>query len=257
VIKDSFAPKEISIDELTALISEFLSQEKFSSSTYKTYKTGLSHFITYCRSEKFQFLVEDVNSYIDSLQAKAISPAAIHSYLTALRNFFSFLAEKKAINKNPAKRITFKYIKSKQAVVKLLPEYIDILFKIDFQNDFLNARNRAILYLVSTLDFNVNDLCRLKKKDVYFYGGIVHCRKGGKAVFKITGKELGFLLNYLKLRSKFDNNQNFFISLRKDTAVSLTSNAANKILAAYAKEASYLSNQKIKPSSLKQFSFSD
>ena len=87
----------------------------------------------------------------------------------------------------------------------------------DFDN-FLNARNKAIIEFMYSTACRVSELTDVKISDIDFDDNFVKLQgKGSKQRIVPIGSELNeTLLPYLKIRKKFENNETFlFISKNK------------------------------------------
>jgi len=170
MIEDNFDKVEIDKEELENLIISYLDNLSLSESTKNAQSYALKVFYKYFISrKKFYFLPENIRNYKEYMENKLeLKPVSIRSYLTSLRKFLNYLVQLKILNKNPAKRITFR-IESKRHISQLLtPEQKVNLMDINFENKtYTEGRDMLIVALYVFTNFGIEEVINSDIKILY------------------------------------------------------------------------------------------
>ncbi len=153
----------------------------------------------------------DVRAYLGRLNEKQYSKATIARKLATLRSFYKFLMKRNKVGVNPVASIRT----PKQE--KRLPHFLEYeevkrLLQTPPLDNWLGARDRAILETLYSTGMRVSELVGLNMDDIDFLGEIVHIRGKGKKerINPIGSSALQVIQHYLEFRNKrAQNNPNF------------------------------------------------
>lgn len=152
-----------------------------------------------------------VRTYLAFLNEKQYSKATIARKLATLRSFYKFLVKRNQLTSNPVVAVRT----PKQE--KRLPRFLDYeevkkLLGTPPQDNWLGARDRAILETLYSTGIRVSELVALNMDDIDFLGEIVHVRGKGKKerITPIGSSALQVIQYYMEYRNKrAQNNTNF------------------------------------------------
>jgi len=152
-----------------------------------------------------------VRTYLAFLNEKQYSKATIARKLATLRSFYKFLVKRNQLTSNPVVAVRT----PKQE--KKLPRFLDYeevkkLLNTPPQDNWLGARDRAILETLYSTGIRVSELVALNMDDVDFLGEVVHIRGKGKKerITPIGSSALQVIQYYMEYRNKrAQNNTNF------------------------------------------------
>jgi site-specific recombinase XerD len=170
MIQDSFEKIEISQEELSRYIDEFLNTYNYGSEDTKiTYKRLLKEFSTFfARNNSFFFRVEDVVRYKSYLEEeKQLRSLSVRSYFTSIRQFFNFLISKGVLDKNPAKRVQCANDYSQKEITYLTPSDIDLIFSGINYNDAYHLRDYTLLAIMLFGSVRADEITALNVPDFY------------------------------------------------------------------------------------------
>jgi len=148
---------------------EYLSYElHYSNKTVKTYKEVLKEYENYLKKYNYNFLTinqDTANKYKAYLISKEYENKTSSLHLSAVRSFYNFLLEIKAIENN-----VYLNIKNPK-ITKKLPNFLnnsesEVMFKKDINDDALNIRNKLIIEFLYVTGLRVSELCNIKLKDL-------------------------------------------------------------------------------------------
>ena len=127
-------------------------------------------------------LTADVNAiraYMAFLNDKEYSKATIARKLATLRSFYKFLVKRNEITANPV--LSVRTPKQEKKLPRFL-EYEEVkrLLETPPMDNWLGARDRAILETLYSTGIRVSELVALNMDDVDFLGEVVHIRGKGK-----------------------------------------------------------------------------
>jgi len=152
-----------------------------------------------------------VRTYLAFLNEKQYSKATIARKLATLRSFYKFLVKRNQLTSNPVVAVRT----PKQD--KKLPRFLDYeevkkLLDTPSLENWLGARDRAILETLYSTGIRVSELVALNMDDIDFLGEIVHVRGKGKKerITPIGSSALQVIQHYMEFRNKrAQNNTNF------------------------------------------------
>lgn len=170
MIRDDFKPVELDREELELHINRFIeSCSEKSLQTRLTYRRSLNDFIYFFNNQRsFGFLVEDIKKYRKYLRyRKRVSDHTVVTYLSALRQFCSYLTLNGILEKNPALRIKIKR-KEKQPPISFLTmkESMKLLSIIDLTT-LSGQRDMAIISLMLGCGISERDIVNANVGDVF------------------------------------------------------------------------------------------
>ncbi len=196
-MKDSFPhnahdphPDPLAKGEGIVLIERFLemmaAERRAARSTLEAYRRDLRYFEAYAVRKGVAVERTDaqlIETYLASLAAESLSPRTQARQLSAIRQFYHFLASEKFRKDNPAAAVSGP--KQPRSLPKLLTQ-ADILRLIDAarRKDAKEAvRLAAMLEMLYASGMRVSELVGLRLKDVQGIAG-----KQGQVLIAITGK---------------------------------------------------------------------
>jgi len=228
------------------IIQEFLNylrfEKHFSEHTAKCYGADLEQFIDFALSQadgghadsnvfsqaqvttaiatqsqtkidQLLFAVDanDVRSFLAILNEKNYSKATTARKLATLRSFYKFLVKRNYLSSNPV--VSVRTPKQEKKLPKFM-EYEQVRKLLDAvpTNNWLGARDRAILETLYSTGIRVSELVALNMDDVDFLGEVVHIRGKGKKerISPIGSSALQSIQHYMEFRSRrAENNANF------------------------------------------------
>lgn len=152
-----------------------------------------------------------VRTYLAFLNEKQYSKATIARKLATLRSFYKFLVKRNQLTSNPV--VAVRTPKQEKKLPRFLDyEEIKKLLDTPSQDNWLGARDRAILETLYSTGIRVSELVALNMDDVDFLGEIVHVRGKGKKerITPIGSSALQVIQYYMEYRNKrAQNNTNF------------------------------------------------
>ncbi|MHC4530875.1 MAG: tyrosine recombinase XerC [Planctomycetota bacterium] len=223
--------------EDSMIVEEFLNylkfEKRFSEHTAKCYGTDLVQFseflldrsgggggetvsmsggtvvsvATQPKVKKDQMLLAvDVNSvrgYMAVLNEKQYSKATIARKLATLRSFYKFLVKRGQIETNPV--VSVRTPKQEKKLPHFL-EYEEVkrLLETPPLDNWLGARDRAILETLYSTGIRVSELVALNMDDIDFLGEVVHVRGKGKKerITPIGTSALQVIQHYMEFRNR-------------------------------------------------------
>lgn len=170
---------------------------------------------THATTETDQLLLDtntdDVRAYLALLNEKQYSKATIARKLATLRSFYKFLIKRGRVTSNPVAPV--RTPKQEKKLPKFL-EYDEIrrLLETPPMENWLGARDRAIMETLYSTGMRVSELVALNMDDVDFLGEVVHVRGKGKKerITPISSAALQVIQHYMEYRNKrAQSNDNF------------------------------------------------
>ena len=144
-----------------------------------------------------------VRTYLAFLNDKQYSKATIARKLATLRSFYKFLVKRNQLGSNPVAAV--RTPKQDKKLPKFL-EYDEVkrLLETPPMNNWLGARDRAILETLYSTGIRVSELVALNMDDVDFLGEVVHIRGKGKKerISPISSSALQVIQHYMEFRNK-------------------------------------------------------
>ena len=146
---------------------------------------------------------DDVRAYLAGLNEKQYSKTTIARKLATLRSFYKFLVKRGHVNSNPVTVV--KTPKQEKKLPQFL-EYEDVKRLLDTPptDNWLGARDRAILETLYSTGLRVSELVALNMDDIDFLGEVVHVRGKGKKerITPIGTSALQAIQHYMEFRNK-------------------------------------------------------
>ena len=154
---------------------------------------------------------DSVRSYMAHLSDKQYSKSTIARKLATLRSFYKFLVRRNFIDSNPVASV--KTPKQEKKLPKFLEyEEVQRLLMAPPVNNWLGARDRAILEVLYCTGMRVSEIVALNMEDIDFLGEIIHIRGKGKKerIAPIGSSALQSIQHYIEFRNKrMANDSNF------------------------------------------------
>jgi len=152
-----------------------------------------------------------VRAYLALLNEKQYSKATIARKLATLRSFYKFLVKRGQLAANPV--VAVRTPKQDKKLPRFL-EYEDVkrLLETPPLDNWLGARDRAILETLYSTGIRVSELVALNLDDIDFLGEVIHVRGKGKKerISPIGTSALQVIQHYQEMRNKrAQSNPNF------------------------------------------------
>lgn len=229
--------------EQNNLIQEFLNylnyERRFSEHTAKCYSADLRQFVSFLDDSdtgdshesarsgsgtqtavqpqvdvQQKLLTVDVNmvrSYMAHLNEKQHSNSTVARKLATLRSFYKFLVKRNYVQSNPVMLVRTPKQERK------LPRFLEFdevkrLLEAPDINNWLGARDRAIMETLYSTGVRVSELVSLNMDDVDFLSEVIHIRGKGKKerISPIGTSALQAIQHYMEFRNKrSQSNQGF------------------------------------------------
>lgn len=155
--------------------------------------------------------VNSVRAYLADLNERQYSKSTIARKLATLRSFYKFLLKRGSVNSNPVTAV--RTPKQDKKLPRFL-EYEEVkrLLETPPVDNWLGARDRAILEVLYSTGIRVSELVGLNMDDIDFLGEVVHVRGKGKKerIAPISSSALQVIQHYMEYRNKrAQSNPNF------------------------------------------------
>ncbi|MEE9371371.1 MAG: site-specific tyrosine recombinase/integron integrase, partial [Sedimentisphaerales bacterium] len=155
--------------------------------------------------------VNTVRGSLAVLNEKQYSKSTIARKLATLRSFYKFLVKRNHISSNPVMAVRTPRQEKK------LPRFLEYeqvrrLLETPSLDNWLGARDRAIMETLYSTGIRVSELVALNMDDVDFLGEVVHIRGKGKKerIAPIGSSALQVIQYYMEFRNKrAQSNSNF------------------------------------------------
>ena len=154
---------------------------------------------------------DTIRRYMASLGAQEYSKSTMARKLATLRSFYKFLVRRNFIDTNPVTPV--KTPKQEKKLPRFLElEEIRRLLNAPDTDNWLGARDRAIMEVLYSTGMRVSEVVALNMDDVDFLGEVIHVRgKGKKERIAPTGSSaLQAIQHYIEFRNRrMQNDSNF------------------------------------------------
>ena len=175
-------------EDIMKYFYDYLAFEKqYSRHTIDSYTADINDFRAFLQ-EKHDMLsssmidevtVFHIRSFLQHLYERKLAKGTIARKLASLRTFFRFMFKMGKRKDNPAKLVSTPK-KEKKIPSFLEKDEVEALLILP-ENNFLGARDRAIIELIYSCGFRVSELISLKKNDIYHEEKLIRVMgKGGK-----------------------------------------------------------------------------
>jgi len=154
---------------------------------------------------------DGVRAYLAFLNEKQYSKTTIARKLATLRSFYKFLVKRNQVSSNP---VTVVRTPKQEKKLPRFLEYEEVkrLLETPPMDNWLGARDRAILETLYSTGIRVSELVALNMDDIDFLGEVVHIRGKGKKerIAPIGSSALQVIQHYMEFRNKrAQSNSNF------------------------------------------------
>jgi integrase/recombinase XerC len=154
---------------------------------------------------------DTVRAYLAFLNEKQYSKTTIARKLATLRSFYKFLVKRNQVSSNP---VTVVRTPKQEKKLPRFLEYEEVkrLLETPPMDNWLGARDRAILETLYSTGIRVSELVALNMDDIDFLGEVVHIRGKGKKerIAPIGSSALQVIQHYMEFRNKrAQSNSNF------------------------------------------------
>lgn len=155
--------------------------------------------------------VNAIRAFLAHLNEKQYSKSTIARKLATLRSFYKFLVKRNQVTSNPVAVV--KTPKQDKRLPKFL-EYEEVkrLLETPPMDNWLGARDRAILETLYSTGVRVSELVALNMDDIDFLGEVIHVKGKGKKerITPIGSSALQVIQHYMEFRNKrAQSNDNF------------------------------------------------
>ena len=235
---------------------EYIKAEKgLTDSTLESYNRDLIQFGKYLEEKQVDSIV-NVNktiiiTYMMFLQKNGKSAATVARSLASLRSYFQYLLNLGLIDEDPTYNLRSP-IKERKMPDILTKEEVTLLFSQPSGDNFIEARDKAMLKLLYTTGIKVNDLIALNVDNLDTKLGclLLNCSDDTDKLITIDCETLNCLKDYK------DNYRSKFVKNNKEKALFINCNGNRitrqgfwKIIKQYSKKANI--NKKITPMTLR------
>ena len=221
---------------------EYLNNSDTSANTKASYLRDLSQFFEYLSSigiDEKSATSNDINIYIQQLEAAGKSAATVTRMLASIRGFYKYLISNNIVSENPA--VTVKTSKkSKRNLPEILTDReVTLLLSQPDLTDFKGIRDKAMLELLYSTGIKVSELVELNVNDVNVSLGLLYCNSDKhERIIPIFPQTLKIVSNYIVQTRPLlvtGNDQNaLFVNMNGNR---LTRQGFWKIIKSYTKSA--------------------
>ena len=171
------------MSELLLAYEDFLKTEKrASANTVSSYLRDVNQFAAAMDGrgvELTQVVTRDVEDYANSLIKRGKSPATVTRSVASIKSFYSCLATKGYVIRNPAKGVSPAKVERKLPQV-LTSKEVELFLEQPECTDLKGYRDRAMLELLYATGIRVSELIELDVDDLNLPGGVLKCFSKGK-----------------------------------------------------------------------------
>ena len=171
------------MSELLSDYEDFLKTEKrASANTVSSYLRDVNQFAAAMDGrgvELTQVVTRDVEDYANSLIKRGKSPATVTRSVASIKSFYSCLATKGSVIRNPAKGVSPAKVERKLPQV-LTSKEVELFLEQPECTDLKGYRDRAMLELLYATGIRVSELIELDVDDLNLPGGVLKCFSKGK-----------------------------------------------------------------------------
>jgi integrase/recombinase XerD len=214
MVKKGIVSLDIKITELLVHFESWLINEGKSLSTAKTYNGVLKAFNTWLTTQQKDLLNihrDDIQSYMDYLEAENRSASTIDKVFATIRVFCHYRGVQELVTNIKRKE---KETHTYQSIPETLSEKEkeSLLANVKKDND---PRNIAIVYTLLYTGIRISELCALSESDIRINGetGTVQVKAEGKSrTIPLPKKVIRCLQQYLKMKGETSEKALFISS---------------------------------------------
>jgi integrase/recombinase XerC len=201
------------MNQVEAFLGYLRSEKRCSAHTLKNYAIDLREVAAFLRKNHPQWTKGDeirwerlpllpLRSYLAQAYGR-LKPSSLGRRIATLRSFYKFLAKRGVVQRNVALEL------SAPKLPKALPKFLDVdeafrLMEIPQGQDFVSARDRAILELFYSSGLRIGELTSLRLSALDLKEGMVRVKgKGNKErLIPVGAKACVSVGDYLEIRSQ-------------------------------------------------------
>jgi site-specific recombinase XerD len=210
----------------------FLKRRNFSSHTVKSYLNILAQFTAWLTVPRHETTRHEIDSYVDHLMGRKLSPKTITCHLQTIRLFFNYLIDDEGIPMaNPITKVSIR-------LPKPLPRHLQDDQVRKFLAVITDPRDRAMVLLMLRCGLRVEEVSHLTLDAVELSRNrlFVISGKGGKdRVVYLSNDARSALEAYLKVRSS-KARRTFLVQKGPLTGTPLSVRGIQKRIECYARE---------------------
>lgn len=210
MLKDRDIVEEMSTESISMNVDLFLSvlaRDK-SPATVATYRRALGVFTLWVdeqggRVELSEIKLMEYPAYLR--HQRKVRPNTLRTYVTALRQFFSFLAKRHSLFHDPAEKLKVKVDESADGRGILTDEEIRELYRVSKGEDLISQRDRAIMCCMLLEGLSETEVANCEYRDLentIMGEELVVRGKGGKIRMLLNQQTFRCLIAYLNTRSE-------------------------------------------------------
>jgi len=154
---------------------------------------------------------DTIRQYMASLGSQEYSKSTMARKLATLRSFYKFLVRRNYIDSNPVNPV--RTPKQEKKLPRFM-EYEEVkrLLNAPDTDNWLGARDRAILEALYSTGMRVSEIVALNMEDVDFLGEVIHIKGKGKKerISPVGSSALRAIQHYIEFRNRrMQNDSNF------------------------------------------------
>jgi integrase/recombinase XerC len=194
-------------------------ERNLSAHTIKSYLTDLRQFQIYVQGNvqsresfgRININMPDhllIRSYLRALYRQKVKKSTVARKIAAVRSFFKYLLREGMVETNPAEFIRAP-LPEKHIPAFLSVDEILAVLNIEFKDDLLGARDRALMELFYSSGIRLGELTGLNVGDISFSQGLLKVRGKGKKerIVPVGGPALSAIQSYLKILAGVSANR--------------------------------------------------
>lgn len=194
-------------------------ERNLSAHTIKSYLTDLRQFQIYVQGNvqsresfgRININMPDhllIRSYLRALYRQKVKKSTVARKIAAVRSFFKYLLREGRVETNPAEFIRAP-LPEKHIPAFLSVDEILAVLNIEFKDDLLGARDRALMELFYSSGIRLGELAGLNVGDISFSQGLLKVRGKGKKerIVPVGGPALSAIQSYLKILAGVSANR--------------------------------------------------
>ncbi len=155
----------MSFDEVRCFLSYIGSEKGLSKNTIDAYIRDINMFLDFVKKQITNIAQEDILSYLTDLKRKDYAESSIYRKLVSIKVFFSFLKKEAFIKSDISKYFDVPKVWQLLPSVMTYNEVVKLL-EAPKQDDFMGARDKAILELLYATGIRVSEACNLRICDI-------------------------------------------------------------------------------------------